>query len=252
MTKYTDEEWEEIGGRWRQAAQMDSLLRLNAPNFIRWLKHAGYIKDYVCLPDVDLPDCEGKFDPDKEIIFYRVSTWQAAEEGLPHAIWTLVHEGCHAISGHREIRLRATAVASKLKLFSRRTQRDETEADRLTACILAPFNKADFKLGTSSDDLMRRFGLSRIAAEIRLEQFERLYRRMHGLPRELPPGVIDFLSKQKRDGFTVTSIGDDLLPKQQTHCQYEGDACPNCNEFKLIRLGLNRRCDNCGATTGDD
>src|SRR5882724_9545823 len=109
MTEYTDEEWEEIGWKWRQAAQMDNLPRLNAPDFIRWLKHAGYIKDYVCVPDHDLAQSEGKFDPDKEIVFYRASAWRAAEDGQPHAIWTLVHEGCHAILGHKEIRLRADA-----------------------------------------------------------------------------------------------------------------------------------------------
>jgi hypothetical protein len=41
MVGYTDEEWEEIARRWRQAADMDDAIPLDAPEFVRWLKHAG-------------------------------------------------------------------------------------------------------------------------------------------------------------------------------------------------------------------
>ena len=31
---------------------------------------------------------------------------------------------------------------------------------------------------------------------------------------------------------------------------YEGDACPDCGQFTLVRSGTCLRCDSCGATTG--
>ena len=77
MVGHTDEEWEEIARRWRQAADMADAVRLDAPEFVRWLKRASYIKDYVCLPDQRLPTGKGKYDPDQEILFYRRGTWDA-------------------------------------------------------------------------------------------------------------------------------------------------------------------------------
>jgi len=89
MAQYTDEEWEEIGREWRKAANLDDSTRLNAPAFVRWLKHAGYIKDYVCVPDADLPS-HGKYEPDEERLYFRNSSWRGTERGIPHDIWTLV------------------------------------------------------------------------------------------------------------------------------------------------------------------
>jgi len=208
-----------------------------------------HITDYVCVPDDDLPSAEGKFNPDDEQVFFRQSVWDAAERGQPHAVWTLVHEASHAISQHKEVRYRATAPAKNQ--LSRTAGQDEFEAHRLTACILAPFDKADFKLGTTADDIRNRFGLSQEAAVKRLKEFEQLYRRKHGIHRQLPPGVIDFLATQKRKGYRVTSLdATDPLPRPQT--QFDGDPCPSCGAFKLVRSGLARRCESCGARTGDD
>jgi hypothetical protein len=63
MSKYTDEEWEEIGRKWREAAKMDGAVPFDALAFVRWLKHAGHIKDYIRVPDDGLPFAEGKYDP---------------------------------------------------------------------------------------------------------------------------------------------------------------------------------------------
>lgn len=186
MADYSEEEWECIGSRWREAAGLNGEVRFDAPSFIRWLKRNGYIKDYVCVPTADLPTCEGKYEPDEERIYYRQTTWQGAEQGNPHDVWTLVHEGCHAILEHGETRLRASS--SNKAIRSRRSAKDEVDANRLAASILAPFNKADFKPGMTADEISARFGLSREAAEKRLQEFERIYRQRNGLSRPLPPG----------------------------------------------------------------
>jgi Zn-dependent peptidase ImmA (M78 family) len=250
MADYTDEDWEEIACKWRQAAGMADAVRLDAPEFVRWVKRAGYVKDYVCVPDQQLPTCEGKYDPDQEILFYRRSIWIAGERRDPHATWTLVHEGCHAILGHKEVRLRADASSKNLP--SRRTRPDEIAANRLSASILAPFEKAEFKPGMSVDDIRQKFGLSTEAATKRLEEYGRIFRRKSGILRELPPGVTDFLLHQKRKGHRVTSIRDIEPLSPPSDKQYDGDPCPCCNEFALVREGLSRKCQNCGAKTGDD
>jgi Zn-dependent peptidase ImmA (M78 family) len=251
MSRYSDEEWENIAVAWRKAAGQNDSIRLDAPEFIRWLKRAGYIKDYVCVPDSDLPRAEGKFNPDEQIIFYRQSIWDAAERGEPHATWTVVHEGSHAILKHEDVRYRLAAFEKTPS--SKSTGRDEFEAHRLTACILAPFDKADFKPGMTLDEIRTRFGLSWGAATKRLEEFERIYRRKHGIRRKLPPGIVDFLTEQQRKGYRVASLDTgSKLPLPRLQIEYEGDPCPSCGALALVRNGLARKCEICGARTGDD
>jgi Zn-dependent peptidase ImmA (M78 family) len=249
MAQYTDEEWEGIAREWRRAANLDDAIRFDAPSFVRWLKHAGYIKDFLRVPDADLLS-EGKYEPDEGKLYYRNSSWSGALRGNPHDTWTLVHEGCHAILKHPETRLRAAASARRFD--SREVKRDELDAHRLAASILAPFDKADFKLGMSVEDIQERFRLSRPAAVKRVQEFERMYRRKHGIPRPLPAGIIDFLAAQKRKGYPVTSLDNvrNLIPSPQK--QYEGDPCPSCGQFALVRSGLCTKCDRCGTRSGDD
>jgi Zn-dependent peptidase ImmA (M78 family) len=250
MIEYTDEGWEELAHKWRQAANVDDAIRLDAPAFVRWMKQAGYIKDYVCVSDSDLPGADGKYEPDEGRLYFRESSWNGACRGNPHDVWTLIHEGSHAILKHKETRLRATSAARQHA--SRRVSHDEAATNRLAASILAPFDKADFKLGMSTMDIQERFGLSRPAAIKRLEEFERMFRRKHGIPRQLPPGIIDFLAKQKRKGFPVTSLDNikDMAPEPLQH--FEGDPCPVCGGFTLVRSGVSTKCNRCGARLGDD
>jgi len=247
MTDYTDEEWEEIARRWRDAAGQGDAVLFDPPAFIRWLKQAGHIKDYVCVPDADLSS-EGKYEPDEGRIYFRKSTWEGALAGDPHHNWTLTHEGSHAILRHKETRLRAPAK----QFSSRRTGRDESDTNRLTASLMAPFNKADVTPETSVEGIQERFGLSRLAATKRLEEFRRMFRKKNGTPRPLPAGVVDFLAAQKRKGYPVTSLDNVKAPVPQPQKQYEGDPCPTCNEFALVRTGLRMICDKCGTRTGDD
>jgi Zn-dependent peptidase ImmA (M78 family) len=249
MTEYSDEEWEEIARAWRDAAGQTGSTRFDAFKFIRWLKYEGYITDYVCVPDHELPFAKGKYDPNERRVYYPLSVWNAAERGEPHALWTIVHEASHAILQHQDVRYRA-AVSIKIK-SSWSTRRDEFEAHRLTACILAPFNKANFKPGMTANEIRMLFGLSPEAARRRLEEFERIYRRKHGIPRQLPPGIVDFLAEQKRKGYRVKSL-DAQAPLPRPQAQFEGDPCPSCGAFKLVRSGLARKCESCGASTGDD
>jgi hypothetical protein len=102
------------------------------------------------------------------------------------------------------------------------------------------------------DEIVNKFGLSRQAAEKRLEEFEQMFRRKHGISRQLGTNVIDYLTEQKQKGHAVVSLDNiaPLLPDRDK-C-YEGDPCPRCNAMTLLRKGPARECDNCGARLGDD
>jgi Zn-dependent peptidase ImmA (M78 family) len=169
MSRFTDEEWEEIGRVWLRAAGQAELDRPDAIRFVKWLKQSGHIKDYVRVPNAELPKADGKFDPDSECIVYRQDIWDAAERGNPRAIWTIWHEASHAIQRHQQVRFRSSA-ASKARP-SASAGKDEFEANRLAACLVAPFDKSGFHPGTTVDDLRRRFDLSQEAAEKRLAEF---------------------------------------------------------------------------------
>jgi hypothetical protein len=101
-------------------------------------------------------------------------------------------------------------------------------------------------------DISKKFGLSLPAAAKRLEQFEGMYRRKHRIPRPPVPNVIDFLAEQARKGYIVKNLNQlgPILPTATP--EYEGDPCPVCDQFALLRNGLSVKCDCCGARIGDD
>lgn len=65
--------------------------------------------------------------------------------------------------------------------------------------------------------------------------------------------MIDFLAEQRRKGHNVTSLpAIDLAAIQVRQPRYEGDACPACGDFKMVRISTFMKCDLCGTSTGDD
>ena len=54
--------------------------------------------------------------------------------------------------------------------------------------------------------------------------------------------------KQKAPRGVLASPGN---PQEEARIKgYEGDACPNCGQFTLVRNGSCLRCESCGASTG--
>jgi len=54
------------------------------------------------------------------------------------------------------------------------------------------------------------------------------------------------------DAIKASSSGEAMVSKVQVARMmgYEGDACPECSAFTLVRNGTCLKCDSCGATTG--
>jgi hypothetical protein len=255
MASYSDEGFEQLAQIVRSELKIDALIEVDAVDFLRRLKHAGYIKDYVRLPDSCLPNAEGKYNPEDQKIHLPESTYVGAASGNPHDRFTVFHEGAHALLGHQYERKRSFAVQAKMEKRAPSIRRDETDADKLAVAIMAPFRKAQFTLETTPTQIGLRFGLSSTAASRRYQEFAGIYRRANNIKRPLPKGVSDFLLEQRRRGYAVTSLPENEITaiKIKQAC-YTGDPCPNptCGEFKMVRNGTSTRCDACGSVTSDD
>lgn len=253
MSYHSDEDFERLAMILREALDLDDQITLDVVEFLRRLKRKGYIADYVRVPDSAMLDAEAKFKPDDRKIYIRESIYVAAENWAARARFTIVHECAHAALEHqfeRKRSLSGTAIAEK-RVAS--IHRDEIQANKLAAAVLAPFHRTEFTLATSAQQLMKRYGLSTSAASRRVEEMARIFRRQHNMLRPLPPGVIDFLANRRREGYTVTSLPlVDVVAMQVRQPTYTGDVCPVCSEFKMIRVGTHMKCDCCGAKTGDD
>lgn len=254
MSSYSDEDYDQIARVLREELGVDDDIWLDIIDTLRRMKYRGYLRDFICLPDSDLPDAEAKFVAEERRVYLRDYIFKAAERGEPHARFTVAHEIAHCALFHQHTRKRGIAVGLfERKVFSIR--RDETQADKLAAAILAPFHRAAFNLSTTPTQLANRFGLSARMSKARTEELAGIYRRRHNIQRELPPGVVDFLAARRAEGYPITSLpSEDIVTMTVRQPKYEGEPCPNpnCREFKMIRVGTHLKCDACGARTGDD
>src|ERR1700724_27095 len=252
MSNYSNEDYDQIAQILRREIGVDDNTWLNVLDALRRMKYSGYLRDYICLLDSQLPDAEAIFVADERRIYLRQSIYDAAEREDPHARFTVAHEIAHCALYHQHIRKRGIAVgAFEKKVF----RRDEKQADKFAAAFLAPVHKVAFNLDTTATQLAQRFGFSASMSKTRVGEMAGIYRSRHNIRRELPAGVADFLAARRREGFAVTSLpAEDIVGMTVRQPKYEGDPCPNpkCGEFKLIRVGPYLKCDACGAKTGDD
>lgn len=254
MSNYSDEDYDQIGRILREELGVDDDIWLDVIDALHRMKYRGYLRDFIRLPDSDLPDAEAKFVAEERRIYLRDSIFRAAEREEPHARFTVAHEIAHCALFHQHTRKRSIAVGS----FERKVssiRRDETQAGKLAAALLAPFHRAAFNLSTTAAQLADRFGLSASMSKSRIEELAGIYRRRYNIRRELPPGVVDFLAARRAEGYPVTSLpSEDVVAMRVRRPKYEGEPCPNpkCGEFKMIRVGTHLKCDACGTRTGDD
>lgn len=250
---YTDEQFDEIAQTILNALGLKDDVKLDVIELLRRLKRHGYIADYVRVPDTALADAEAKYVPQERKIYIRESAYQGAVVGEPHYRFTVCHEVSHVVLDHQFERKRSLFGSHAAERRVPAINRDEAQANKLAAALLAPFYKAAFGSDTTCDMVQKRFGLSCTTAQHRFEELSHLYRLKNNLPRALPPGVIDFLSARRAEGHAVTSLpAQDLAALQLRQPRYTGDPCPVCRGFKMIRIGNHLLCDECSAVTGDD
>jgi Zn-dependent peptidase ImmA (M78 family) len=200
------DELEEIAGRIRHCLRLEAVGTFDVievtengfPEIFPGLK-------LIRVPDERLPHAEAEANSSTNTILVRESIYQQAKDWNPKARFVVMEEVCHIALGHNGPRFRRHPTQGKICGAAER--RDEREARQLAALLLAPTVFA--KECASAEEISERFFLSAEASEYRWQEVQRAKRLETRKPRELPPGVIDFLKEQRRKGFHVTSIDED-------------------------------------------
>jgi len=200
------DELEQIAARIRRSAGLENVGTFDVievteqrlPNIYPGLK-------LIRVSDEQLPHAEAEANSSTNTILIRESTYQQAKDWNPRARMIVMEEVCHIALGHIGPRYRRHPTQGKI--YCPEEKRDEHEARQLAALLLAPTALA--KKCSSSEEIAERFYLSGEASDYRWDEVQRSVRRESGRPRDLPPGVIDFLREQKRKGFRVTSLNDE-------------------------------------------
>jgi hypothetical protein len=138
------EEFEAAARNLRIKLGIDDQLRPDMVTVIFKLKNLGLIKDYIRIPDEEMPDDEAYFDSEKRLLCLRESTFCAASAQYTYsdiqrrrARYTIAHEIGHIAFGHDGIRYRGQTSALSKELIGK-IRRQEREAERFAAAFLAP------------------------------------------------------------------------------------------------------------------
>lgn len=208
MSRYrTNEELEEHARGLRRKLGLEDQHHIDMMTVIQKLKHTVPGFDYRRVPDWQMPDAEAQWDAERMTVRLRESVFQGMQAQHSRARMTAAHEIAHYSLGHGGIRNRSL-VKTAAERFAAEVKREEGEARRLAAMILAPAHLV--QPTDTIEDISRRFGISLEAAGFRREEVNELDRRALNRPRELPQNVIDYLKEAKRRGQTVTvDLGED-------------------------------------------
>src|ERR1700730_8857326 len=130
-----DEDFEAAARHLRIQLGIDDQLRPDMTTVIVKLKDHGIIKNYIRIPDDQMPDDEAYFDSEKKLLHLRESTFRAAsamftynETARRRARYTIAHEIGHIALGHDGIRYRGQTNALAEELV-RKIRRQEREAE---------------------------------------------------------------------------------------------------------------------------
>ena len=144
MARTGSDKIEDAARRLRVKLGIDDQLRPDMVTVIVKLKDHGLIKNYVRVPDDEMPDDEACFDSGDRLLYIRESTFCAANAMYTYtdperrrARFTIAHEIGHIAHGHEGLRFRGKTGAREKK-FVRQVQHDERDAERFAAAFLAP------------------------------------------------------------------------------------------------------------------
>lgn len=259
----SDEDYEKAAQRLRRHGGIDERFRPDVIFFPEQLKLSGTIKDYMIVPDHELPDDEAYYNSSTEIIYLRASTFAAldhphrvSKQEYQHLRFTVAHEAGHAARGHEGTHFRG-ATSQLAKKIPSRVRRNEWEANRMASAILAPYHLAEpvmrvFKtVSLTAEHISELFGINFTAATIAKERIDRLYRRAHNLPRPLPPGIAEHLRERQVQGFKITSLEiEERRQRSEARSKgYEDTLCGKCKCLTLKRIETGLKCDTCGSAS---
>ncbi|RIK99891.1 MAG: hypothetical protein DCC74_00590 [Proteobacteria bacterium] len=205
----TDERIEQLADRVREHLGFRKQACPDMVTAIYKMKDRGLIADYRRVPDVDLPDDLGRFDPDTRILSIRESTFIAANEVLrfspdrARARFTIAHELGHAVLGHKRTRNRSVS-GREIERIARPILQDEAEANRFAAAFLVPYDFTTY--GLNPEQLATRYGVSLSVARIRKPVLDHLHRLRNKILRPLPDEIVTYLRQARAQGHPVRSL----------------------------------------------
>lgn len=223
MSFISEEEFERLARNALIAFDLEYFRFQELMSLIIKMKRLDWVKNYERVPNSKMPLDEAEFNPHTRILRIREDIFCAANSGDPHALMTIAHEIGHIYLGHTRTRHRSVAGVEgrEIEKIAPTIKRDEFQASRFAAAFRAPYHLANYQPGMTAHDLAQKFNLTVRAADIRLEQIEKMYRRENKISRPLPP-----------------------MPAAKQ--QYERIACSNCKNFTMLRSGPIIKCDTCG------
>jgi hypothetical protein len=194
-----DEHIEQTARRFRVRLGLDDRFLPDVIFVLKELKRTGEIKDFICVADEKMPQQEARWDAEERIVYIRQRTFDVLDRRFSkderrRARFTLAHELAHIAWGHEGVHYRGAINARQLALKSR-VFFDEVEANKFAAAFLIPLHLAGAE--KSTEDLSDLFDVNLPVATFRKPVLERMNRRAKGIPRPLPPSVIDFLNRRK-------------------------------------------------------
>jgi Zn-dependent peptidase ImmA (M78 family) len=123
---------------------IDNQLRPDMTTVIIKLKDRQIIKNYVRVPDEEMPNDEARFDSENGLLYVRESTFCTASAMYTYtdterrrARYTIAHELGHIALGHVGVRYRG-ATDALAKKFAQQIRQDERDAERFAVAFLAP------------------------------------------------------------------------------------------------------------------
>jgi IrrE N-terminal-like domain len=228
----SDEQIEALAEQFRMRVGINSCIFVDALTLLPKMKKF-YGVGHLTTAELG-PNAEGRYDDIKKIMLFPESALIGSYWGDGRARMTIAHEVAHAALGHKGILNRST-TGSRAEMLSRLVKRQETEAKRFAAAILAPLRLMDAAM--TREQISMRFGLSLNAASIRSEQFSERERRKNGAKRELPEYFVSFMRTLETDDFAESGAPHAFVEQE----------CQGCMQRKLISVGTKLLCTSCGA-----
>lgn len=128
---------------------------LDVVDLLLRLRISKVIRDFLIVPDGELPDVDAQWRPDEQKIAIRRSVYEGAVAGRAEDRFTIAHEVGHVVLGHP---VRNRKVGGRTQ-FGRYIQAHEREADDFAGALLAPQSTVDLATITTPEALASEFGL---------------------------------------------------------------------------------------------
>ena len=102
MSSYSDEGYDQIARVLREELGIDDDIQLDVIDALRRMKYQGYLRDFICLPDGDLPDAEAKFIAEERRIYLRDTIFKEPPSSrmgsLTHASLVRSRRSAHGVA----------------------------------------------------------------------------------------------------------------------------------------------------------